>query len=668
MGLFCISVYYLYSQLKHVIMRFSISSIGCICIFLFLTSCSRDLFDSDQSKSTLGFVSVSRSLEAYGCDFSQVIGGGEGYTQVFSEANADIVISSSDFEDFKDTVESASNGSIIYIPDNITITIKESIELPESVWLVSNRGESLSEGAVLKLDNSDKRIIKAFKNNRISGLSFDGNGVKNGVGIYGLNVEVDNCKMYSFGNAAVSVERRENHIHHNWILNNQSNQNENGTGYGVIINENDFAKIESNLFELNRHDVSGNGRGTCGYEAFNNHIKQSGNNTAFDMHDWGNSPYVDVPNEHLRAAGGFIHVHHNTFEQANRARVSVRGVPQDGCFVHNNHFKNSSERLLQNESLVYQRNYIGSMYSFNNKYEFGKYNWKVFWSGKGSSENLDFGNINFNDLTVADFDGDLKSDIFIKASIKNTLAQYTNQWLVTNTDKSFMEYMPSAAAERSSLSSWEYLLASNVPVGQLLFGQFNNNNKTDVIRVAGGSIRAIFDGLGSWKSINSTNVPIDQLRLGFFDDNPLTDIIRFSNGKITVLYDGRGQWKQLNTTNVPLSQLKFGDFDGNGLTDIVRIAGGKIRMLKDGRGGWINLNSTDYSISDLDVGDFDGDGRSDIIRFSGSKLYVLKSGQGNWVLWNNHYVPSLSNSKNILGDFNGDGETDILVLSEDYIL
>jgi len=154
---------------------------------------------------------------------------------------------------------------------------------------------------------------------------------------------VENCEVYQWPFSGIAVYEDGlsglgspdiAYIHHNSIHNNRRD----GYGYGVSAGQASVL-IEANLFDYNRHSIEGE-RGTpaTNYEARYNIVGPHASNHCFDCHggddtpDWGfaSGPDPGVP------AGGTVLIHHNTFESAVYASVTIRGVPETTCDVYNN--------------------------------------------------------------------------------------------------------------------------------------------------------------------------------------------------------------------------------------------------------------------------------------------------------------------------------------------
>ena len=190
-------------------------------------------------------------------------------------------------------------------------------------------------------------LIAGGDNVRVTGLRLEGErypqdyGNKAGetyendylVGIYAENkkgFEVDNCELYGWAWSTISLRGNTNspipYIHHNYIHHNQAR----GEGYGVNLYGGN-ALIEANLFDYNRHDVTGAGMRGEQYEArYNRHLGHGNpiGATNYDVHQDEETG--------TGLAGNLFRIHHNTIDGGIIAMLQVRGKPQTGMYVYNN--------------------------------------------------------------------------------------------------------------------------------------------------------------------------------------------------------------------------------------------------------------------------------------------------------------------------------------------
>jgi hypothetical protein len=147
-------------------------------------------------------------------------------------------------------------------------------------------------------------------------------------------LRVDNCELAGWSHSAVHLIEGDGHlVQHSFLHHNQYQ----GLGYGVCHNEAE-SLIEGNLFDANRHSIAGTGRGGSGYEARHNVEMGRSLSHCFDMH--GGRDRKDGTD----VAGGWMHIHHNTFRAAGRRAIVIRGTPEERAIVERNWFHHRTER------------------------------------------------------------------------------------------------------------------------------------------------------------------------------------------------------------------------------------------------------------------------------------------------------------------------------------
>jgi hypothetical protein len=182
------------------------------------------------------------------------------------------------------------------------------------------------------------------------------------VGIYAkerTGYEVDNCELRGFAwSAVVSDNCVQSYIHHNYIHHNQAR----GEGYGVAL-YGGTSLIEANIFDYNRHSITGTGYAGEGYEARYNIVKGNGNPIGghhFDVHqdERGGS-----------FAGNLYRIHHNTFQDGNgkMASIAIRHRPVTGMYIYNNLFETDSNATINGEP-IWQRGSTENLFATNNKW------------------------------------------------------------------------------------------------------------------------------------------------------------------------------------------------------------------------------------------------------------------------------------------------------------
>ncbi len=286
------------------------------------------------------------------------IGGGAGYSKIISETSAGVTYVVSTKTELLTALKNAKAGETVFVKGTsvIDMTGTASVTIPAGVTLASDRGLAGSAGGVLKRTKNlnggweEPMLIAGGDNVRVTGLRLEGemypqdygnNDVIAGsineryylVGIYAQNkkgFEVDNCELYGWAWSTISLRGNVNspipYIHHNYIHHNQAR----GEGYGVNL-YGGSALIEANLFDYNRHDVTGAGMSGEQYEARYNHHLGHGNAigaTNYDVHQDEETG--------TGLAGTLFKIHHNTIDGGVIAMLQVRGVPKTGMYVSNN--------------------------------------------------------------------------------------------------------------------------------------------------------------------------------------------------------------------------------------------------------------------------------------------------------------------------------------------
>jgi hypothetical protein len=192
-------------------------------------------------------------------------------------------------------------------------------------------------------------------------------------------IEIDHNEIYGWSGAGVEVRGQQNwpfpvqvgfddaakllvygttpepaYIHDNYIHNNLHSGK---MGYGVVVSANGaHAYIERNVFDWNRHSISGDGSDNSGYRAYRNLVLPDGGNDVwlggiwqythqFDMH--GQSSYcLHAFLDHDCGTAGYdIDIQHNSFLYTAGLAIKVRGTPQllpYGAVIRSNVFAHDS--------------------------------------------------------------------------------------------------------------------------------------------------------------------------------------------------------------------------------------------------------------------------------------------------------------------------------------
>lgn len=571
------------------------------------------------------------------------IGGGQGYDNIPSPSDADILISTfTSINDFRLTIENAPIGSIIYIADQLNINLTgqygatgfNTIKIPEGVTIASGRGHS--SGALIYTDdvdlydsigNAGQAVFTCNGNNiRFTGLRFRGPyqavgtnsplseiRFKTGITTAGFNgLEIDNCELYGWPYAAVrfghgygSASLENNKMHHNYIHRNRQH----GLGYGALIDVG-YAQIYSNLMEANRHVIAGTGKDGSGYEAYCNTILPGGVSHNFDMHAEG-------PNDGTPNAGDFIYIHHNDFLDIGESRISsnntqniyIRGRPDIQCRIENNRFKHAEPA-----DAIYQRNLsggYGNILVWNNIYEGIEYKG---WYVKNSWNKTDASN-------------------FMNITSSNDLIFYPGT---------------------ESLYEYDYT-----------FGDYNGDGKTDIYKFENNILYTMpleIDSNGlttDWQVIQSFDLSFDVLYFGFFDADNKTDVIYQGENTIFISSGANTSWTPMLSTGYPLSNMIQGDFDGNGSIDLLNATGTSWQVSFNSNSAWQTINTNGYTSDEILSGKFNIDEEWDIFRASGTQFQVSYSGS---TPWQGLATSGTTTDQLTIADMNGDNISDVFYM------
>jgi hypothetical protein len=279
----------------------------------------------------------------------------------------------------------------VFIPSGTTLDLsgQNSITIPAGVTIASDRGyNGAAGGKIRKISGSGFSMLTVGGNNvRVTGLVLEGpnpapetlNYLVMGILNYGgyTGLVVDNNEIWGwsyagvFSNGAPTSGRPL--IHHNYIHHNQGD----GYGYGVNVNGGD-ALVEANIFDYNRHSITGGGLVGEKYEfRYNIHLGHGSvvGGTHVDVHE--NERYS---NDRVACAGSEYLIHHNTINQgsgtAQQAFVHIRDVPQKGAYIYNNLINTNWGSGTNRDgaySVIYQScdysNHFGGVYATNNMWK-----------------------------------------------------------------------------------------------------------------------------------------------------------------------------------------------------------------------------------------------------------------------------------------------------------
>jgi hypothetical protein len=275
--------------------------------------------------------------ETFGCEANPTgdpIGGGAGYRDI--KTKGDFTVNT--LAELLDALKQAKAGQTIFIPDGVEmdLTGQSNLALPAGITLAGTRGLNGSPGPRLftTLKSTSPLFRTTGDDTRITGLRIEGPYAgpelipffAQGLSIAHHNCVVDNCEVYNWNCVGIGAGGRGDvFIHHNDIHHCQLS----GYGYGVVTSQcNCF--IIANKFDYCRHDIASGGSPGDAYEAAWNLVGPHATSHRFDMH--GGSDRGDATD----IASDWMHIHHNTFLDAQRRAVVIRGVPSQGADIHHN--------------------------------------------------------------------------------------------------------------------------------------------------------------------------------------------------------------------------------------------------------------------------------------------------------------------------------------------
>ncbi len=588
---------------------------------------------------------------------SNPIGGGSGYTAILTPSDATIYIKTfNSITDFKNTIESAPEGSIIYIDDALSIDLtglytqtgSASIRVPAAVTIASGRGIGLGahiytndygnwDSAVeeskplfwvngndvrftgIRLQGPTQEIGSATEKSQIK--------IRTAIAIIGYDgLEIDNCELYGWPFASIQIggentsgSFRNNKIHHNSINNNRQLS----LGYGAVI-YNGYADISSNIFMANRHDIAGSGQSGSGYEASCNLILSGGIGHNFDMHAEG--PQDSTPN-----AGSFVFIHHNDFEDVGTNRynaqgkdnIIIRGRPEIQCRIENNRFKHANPNAAIRQ--INSFGGYGNMLVWNNIYQEKNYiGWYVrkqwiksnasnFVNLKSSNDDLmkspESGSDYQYDYAFGDYDGDGNTDIY----------KLENGMLYT---------LPLNATSSGPSTPWRPILRTAHTFKSLCFGFYDGDDHTDIVMQEENTISISSGANSPWRPLLNTTYKLAAMRSGDFDGNGIQDLFLSIGNKWMVSHDSNANWQTINTSTANPNNLKLGYFNSIKKSDVLKIEASHLMVSFDGTSDWTTFGSTTFNAADLEIADFDGDNLSDVIQFKLAQ--VLINGDSTW--------------------------------------
>jgi hypothetical protein len=246
-------------------------------------------------------------------------------------------------------------------------------------------------------------------------------------------------------------------------------------------------------------------------------------------------------------------------------------------------------------------------------------------------------------LTVGDFDGDGRDDLFLSTG---------SGWY----------YAPAANAE------WRLLSAKTETSDSLLFGDFDGDGRTDVFIQKGDDWLVSWAGRSEWKVLSRNHGtpggnPIEGMMnfvIGDFVGDKRADVFYADGANWYVSDGGVSPFVLYATSSFKIPDLAFGDFDGDGKVDIVGVVANQWMIVHANQEHiWKPLRAKQSNtMKGFIVADFDGNGKSDIARLLGTVWQVSRDGTGDWSTLTS--LPGLTQFAGV-GRFDDNKGADILV-------
>jgi hypothetical protein len=248
-------------------------------------------------------------------------------------------------------------GAVIYIDplSNIDMGSTMHVKIPANTTIASNRGVNESPGGriftkVLGSSWQGRLFETDGVNVRITGLRLEGEAYPEnyepasgegaeyriGLTIYHTGCIVDNNDFYGFAYANILTVNIPTSgrpwIHHNYIHGSQ-NRHE---GYGIEVFDGD-ALVEANVFDRNRHDITGTGEKSERYTFRYNYIL----GTEYQIVGMSHIDVHGSEGSGEQYSGDRYDIYSNTIDGGSSSAMHQRGLSQ-GTYVYNNIFRTFS--------------------------------------------------------------------------------------------------------------------------------------------------------------------------------------------------------------------------------------------------------------------------------------------------------------------------------------
>jgi len=417
-------------------------------------------------------------------------------------------------------------------------------------------------------------------------------------------------------------------VHHNVIQFNRREEN-NGTcgshdyglGYGVVVSAGS-ATITANVFDHNRHDIASAFTPGSQYTATYNLVLAGAVDHSFDVHggeDAGNCTNI---------AGSAFVIHHNTFQQAHKPAVRVRGIPLQGAYIYKNDTRDHNSYYA-----FTQINALGHFSATDNRENINHFPaWFISFGGSTFWHWRQFESQDLQQALVGDFNGDGAADV-MRANSSGW------QW------------------SRSALDGWAFLNTLRDPVSKVVVGDFVGTTLSDIVRATGSEWQVSDGGTSPWRPLVAQRAQLSSAAFGDFEGDNKVDAFFADGTQWTIIQSYSPLVRRHESQPFKLSQLRFGNFVGDSKLDVLRSTGHEWLVWDHLTRTWNHLNFSQIPLSDLVFADFDGNGLTDIARSSGGRWYVSWDGQSQWQILN---TSDIGIKSLLIADFNGDRKADVL--------
>jgi hypothetical protein len=355
------------------------------------------------NESSLMIDENSGQAAAFGAESNPTgnpIGGGEGYSDIFTESDPRVSYVVSNRQEFLAALNNSVPSDVIFVPEDADINLTGLYDtiISGGLTIAGDRGYNGSLGGRIfrNRDATDPSgddwntytagtLVINGNNVRITGLRIEGpdsvyadhffDGFITGILIPGApgsakGLVVDNNEIsgWSYGGvivlsfyptnqaeglASAEIGSSIANIHHNYFHNIWGAD----YGYGVGVGGYE-ALIKANLFDNTRHSVAATGLPNEGYEfSYNIQLNLSTAST-IDVHGYPSDGGI---------AGTLYRIHHNTIKSNYNHAIGIRGAPKQDASINYNSLKNCTVNCYaESYNAVVQFGYNGTNMTMEN--------------------------------------------------------------------------------------------------------------------------------------------------------------------------------------------------------------------------------------------------------------------------------------------------------------